>query len=83
MAEPHNLRISGPAARALEKLPDRMAFAVVEFLTGRLLRNPRRLGKPLSGQFRGLWAARVQDYRIRYRIEDISRTRRADAYRPE
>jgi mRNA-degrading endonuclease RelE of RelBE toxin-antitoxin system len=38
-------------------------------MTGRLLDNPQRIGKPLVGRFAGLYAARVRDYRIRYRIE--------------
>jgi len=63
---------------------------VVEFMTGRLLENPQRFGKPLLGRFAGLHAARVQDHRIRYRIDEDSRTvvvvhvgPRSDAYRPQ
>jgi mRNA interferase RelE/StbE len=72
----------------MEKLPERIAPAVIEFITGRLLDNPHRIGKPLLGRFAGLYAARVRDYRIRYRIDEDTRTvvvlhvaRRADAYR--
>lgn len=86
--ERDQLKVAGPAARTIQKLPERIAPAVVEFMTGRLLDNPRRSGKPLLGRFAGLHAARVRDYRIRYRIDEDTRTvvvvhvaRRADAYR--
>lgn len=89
MPERYHLKVAGPAARTIEKLPERPAFAVVEFITGRLLDNPQRIGKPLVGRFAGLYAARVRDYRVRYRIDQRSRTvvvlhvgPRADAYRP-
>ena len=89
MPEPYRLKVAGPAARSLEKVPERVATAVVEFMTGRLLEHPQRIGKPLSGRFAGLYAARVRDYRIRYRIEEDTRSvvvvhvgPRSDAYRP-
>ena len=89
MPERYQLKVAGPAARKIENLPERIAFAVVEFISGRLLDNPQRIGKPLVGRFAGLYAARVRDYRIRYRIEEGSRTvvvvhvaSRGDAYRP-
>ena len=62
MPEPYQLKVAGPAARSLEKVPERVATAVVEFMTGRLMENPHRIGKPLTGRFAGLHAARVQDY---------------------
>lgn len=83
------MAVAGPAARSLEKLPERIAIALVEFMTGRLLENPQRIGKPLVGRFAGLHAARVRDYRVRYRIDEQTRTvvvvhvaARGDAYRP-
>ncbi len=59
-------------------------------MTVRLVENPQRIGKPLMGKFTGLYAARVQEYRVRYRIDEARRTvvvlymgHRADAYRPD
>lgn len=72
--EPYQLKIAGPAARSLEKVPERVAAAVVKFISGRLLENPQRIGKPLLGRFAGLHAARVQEYRVRYRINEDTRT---------
>ena len=34
------------------------------------LKDPRSLGKPLTGSFKGLWRYRVGDYRIIVRIVD-------------
>lgn len=89
LPEPYRLAVAGPAARSLEKLPERIAIALVEFMTGRLLENPQRIGKPLVGRFVGLHTARVLDYRVRCRIDEQTRTvvvhvaARADAYRPQ
>lgn len=90
MPEPYELKVAGPALRTLDKVPDRIGVALVEFMTVRLVENPRRIGKPLTGRFAGLYSARVRDYRIRYRIEESTRTvvvvhvaPRADAYRPD
>lgn len=84
------MAVAGPAARSLEKVPERIATALVEFMTGRLLENPHRIGKPLLGRFAGLHAARVGDYRVRYRIDEQTRkvvvvhvAARGDVYRPQ
>lgn len=33
-----------------------------------LAKNPTEIGKPLKGQYKGLWSYRVGDYRVIYRI---------------
>ncbi len=69
----YRLRIAGPAAKALtELLPEKVAAAAYEFITGPLLDNPRRVGKPLDPPMAPAWSARRGTYRILYR--------RADAY---
>ena len=62
----------GPAARrALNRnLPEKIATAVVEYVTHRLSENPQRLGKRLSREFGGLYTARISDYRIIYEIQN-------------
>lgn len=82
------LRISGPAVKALtEVLPEKVAAAAHEFITGPLLDNPRRVGKPLDPPVAPAWSARRGTYRILYRIDETSQTvsvtavrHRADAY---
>jgi mRNA interferase RelE/StbE len=68
---PYELVVAGPAARALAtQLPEGVAGAVIEFITGDLLRAPRRVGKPLHAELAGRWSARRGTYRILYTIDD-------------
>lgn len=71
---PYRLQIARPAARAIaDELPEPVAAAVVEFITGDLLREPRRVGKPLQRELAGRWAARRGSYRVLYVIDDEAR----------
>ena len=89
-AEEYELVVSGPAARALDTdLPEAVAGAVAELLTSALVREPRRVGKPLRGGLAGIWSARRGTYRVLYRILDDRREvvvlrieHRRDVYRP-
>lgn len=73
------------AKRAVGRLPEKVAAAVVEFIYGPVAANPRRVGKPLRRELEGLHSARRGDFRIVYRISDvvtiIAIDHRADAYR--
>jgi mRNA interferase RelE/StbE len=88
--EPYRLRITRPAARALaEALPDSVAAAAYAFITGPLLDNPHRVGKPLVAPLAPPWSARRGSYRVLYLIDDDAREvrvtairHRNDAYRP-
>lgn len=85
----YQLRIARPAARSLaEVLPPKVAAAAYAFISGPLLDNPRRVGKPLQPPLAPAWTARRGDYRVLYLIDDKSRTvsitavrYRGDAYR--
>lgn len=51
----YELVVTAPAARAIrEKLPEAVAFAVTDFITGVLLDNPKRVGAPLRGELEGI-----------------------------
>jgi mRNA-degrading endonuclease RelE of RelBE toxin-antitoxin system len=83
------LRVTGPAERQLNRLPEGTAAAIVEFTLGPLLDNPHRLGGELRRELAGMRAARRGVYRIIYEIEDTERLvivyrieHRATAYRP-
>jgi mRNA interferase RelE/StbE len=86
----YELIVTPPAARAIaEHLPEPVAAAVIEFLTTALLREPRRVGKPLRRELAGVWSARRGTYRILYRVRDDPREvvvlrveHRGDIYRP-
>ncbi len=86
---PWSLLVARPARRAIDRLPSKLAAAVVEYLLGPLVDNPHRVGKPLRGDLEGLYSARVGAYRIVYEIDKGSHTvevvyidHRADIYRP-
>lgn len=79
---------TGPAQRALRKLPEKAAAAAIEFIYGSLADNPHRVGKPLRYELAGLHSSRRGDYRVIYRInagqqviEIMAIEHRADAYR--
>jgi len=86
----YELILTPPARRALtERLPEAVAAAVINFLTTTLVREPRRVGKPLRGELAGIWAARRGSYRVLYRLREDTREvivarieHRKDAYRP-
>lgn len=68
---PHELVLTPPAARALQtKLPESVAAAAIEFVTGALIQNPRRVEKKLRGHLAGVYSARRGTYRILYRINE-------------
>jgi mRNA interferase RelE/StbE len=85
----YSLLVTPPARRALDRLPERVAAAIAEFVTGDLLVAPRRVGKPLRRELSGIWSARRGSYRVLYEINDEMRRvavlridHRADVYRP-
>lgn len=69
--EPYDV-VLAPAARTTvaDRLPESIALAVIEFLTGPLPDNPHRVGKALRGELSGLSSARLGSYRVIYRIDD-------------
>ena len=87
-APEYRLVVAARAERSLARLPESVASAIVEFMTGALLGAPRRVGHPLQRELFGLWAARRGLYRVVYEIDDDERTvvvllidHRADVYR--
>lgn len=74
MTEAYELGTAPPARRAIaDRLPQAIAVAAVEFITGPLLANPRRVGKPLGEELDGIRSARLaRDWRVVYEIDDES-----------
>jgi mRNA interferase RelE/StbE len=67
----YRLVVTHSAGRSLaEDLPEAVAAAALEFLTGDLLLAPHRVGKPLQRELTGTWSARRGGYRILYEIDD-------------
>jgi mRNA interferase RelE/StbE len=66
--------VTASASRAIqETIPEAVAFAVIDFITGPLLENPRRVGAPLKGEMSGVWSARRGTYRVLYAIDEARR----------
>jgi mRNA interferase RelE/StbE len=86
----YELVVTAPAVRAIrEKLPEAVALAVIDFITGPLLDNPKRVGAPLRGELEGVWSARRGTYRVLYRVDEDNREvivlrvgHRRDIYHP-
>ena len=71
MTERYELGTAPPARRALAgRLPTEIAAAAAEFITGRLLDDPRRVGKPLGAELTGVYSARLGGaWRVLYEID--------------
>jgi mRNA interferase RelE/StbE len=89
MTAEYGLLVTPPAQRAMDRLPERLAAAIAELLTGDLLASPHRVGKPLRRELSGLRSARRGSYRVIYEIDDetprvvvLRIDHRADVYRP-
>lgn len=83
-----DLIVAPSAERVLQRLPEKVAAAVVEFMLGPLPENPKRVGHGLPRELEGLWAARRGPYRVVYELDgQMRRVRvlridhRADVYR--
>ncbi len=87
--EPWRLVLGTSAERSLDRLPPKIATAVVEFTVGPLTETPRRVGRPFGRELSGLWSARRGAYRIVYELDEDEKTvnvvridHRSDVYRP-
>jgi mRNA interferase RelE/StbE len=84
----HQVILRPAAARALQRMPEKIASACWKFIHGPLAENPYRVGKPLLAPLAPQYSARRGEYRVLYLIENeqvtiviTSVTHRADAYR--
>lgn len=69
----YELRVTGPARRQMERLPDGTAAAIVEFMLSALVDNPYRVGGRLQRELAGLHSARRGAYRVVYEIDEDQR----------
>ena len=86
---PWRVELSATAVRSLERLPEKIAVAVIEFITRTLPTDPYRMSKPLHAPLEGWRVARRGDYRVTLQILDddhailvVRIDHRADVYRP-
>lgn len=67
----YELVVAGPATRAIaEELSEAVAAAVIDFITGTLIDNPRRVGPELRNELAGTLSARRGTFRVLYRIDE-------------
>lgn len=86
---PYELRTTSTVRRALsETLPQAVAAAAYEFITGPLLADPHQIGKRLLPPMGDRFSARRGTYRVIHGIDDKDRVvtvvdvaHRRDAYR--
>ena len=66
---PWKVEVTSPALKGFRQLPEKVAAAIVEFVTGALADNPQRLSKPLTSELLGLRTARRGDYRVLFTLD--------------
>lgn len=66
----YRVKVTARTARDLDRLPEKIATACVEFIFGPLAANPQRLGKPLTGLLAGQHSTRRGTYRVVHRLRD-------------
>lgn len=84
-----SVQLSPGAIRTLERLPHKVAAAIVEFITKTLPTDPYTMSKPLRFELEGWRVARRGGYRVTFRTLPEDHTlyigwieHRAHAYRP-
>lgn len=88
-SEPFDIEWTSSALRSLDRLPEKIATACVEFVYGGLAENPRRVGRALRFDLEGKHSARRGDFRVVYEIDEpahvvtvLAIDHRSDIYRP-
>ncbi len=83
------LEVTSSFKRDLNRLPEKIAAAVVEFVLGPLADNPYQLSGPLHAELAGKRSANRGHYLVLLRIDDTTHTvylvnvdHRAYIYRP-
>ena len=85
---PYEIAWASSALRSLDRLPEKIATACVEFVYGSLAGNPQRVGRALRFNLEGKHSARRGDFRVIYEIDEHQRVativaidHRSDVYR--
>ena len=88
-AGPFEVAWASSALRSLDRLPEKIAIACVEFVYGSLAENPQRVGRALRFDLEGKSSARRGDFRVIYKTDCEHRVvtvvaidHRSDVYRP-
>jgi mRNA interferase RelE/StbE len=84
----YEIEWTASALRSLDRLPEKIATACVEFVYGGLAEQPQRVGRALRFDLDGMHSARRGDFRVIYEIDErqkvvtvIAIGHRSDVYR--
>ena len=69
----YGLQVTKSAKRQLNRLPESVAAAIVEFMLGPLTDNPQRVGGQLRRELADLRSARRGGYRVVYEVDEAQR----------
>ena len=69
-ASRYEIEWTASALRSVDRLPEKIATACVEFVYGGLAENPQRVGRALRFELDGKHSARRGDFRVIYEIDD-------------
>ena len=88
-SEPFDVEWASSALRSLDRLPEKIATACVEFIYGGMAENPHRVGHALRFDLEGKHSARRGDFRVISEIDThlhlvtvLAIDHRSDIYRP-
>ncbi|MBA2283195.1 MAG: type II toxin-antitoxin system RelE/ParE family toxin [Acidimicrobiia bacterium] len=68
-SEPFDVEWASSALRSLDRLPEKIATACIEFAYGGLAENPHRAGRALRFDLERKHSARRGDFRVVYAID--------------
>lgn len=87
-ADLYDVAWASSALRSLDRLPEKIGAACIEFAYGGLAQRRRRIGRPLRVDLARKHSARRGDFRLTYEIDDdrrrvtiIAIDHRSDVYR--
>lgn len=87
--DPYEVSWASSALRSLDRLPEKIAAACIEFVYGGLAQNPHQVGRQLRFDLVGKHSARRGDFRVIYEVDHnrhgvtvVAVDHRSDVYRP-
>lgn len=87
--DPDEITWASRALRSLDRLPEKIATACVEFVYGSLAESPHRVGRALRFALEGNHSASRGDFRVidvidddRHGVTVLAIDHRSDVYRP-
>jgi mRNA-degrading endonuclease RelE of RelBE toxin-antitoxin system len=87
--DPNEVSWASSALRSLDRLPEKIAMACIEFVYSGLAQHPHQVGRQLRFDLVGRHSARRGDFRVIYEVDDdrdgvtvVAVDHRSGVYRP-